>query len=520
MVPIPETTVESAVAAYVGIAAFLLLCIGISVYAMRRTRSFDEWLVGRQDIGPIVTGFALVATWLSGWAIFGNAGLTYTYGWSGAWLVGMTNIMGVSLCAVLGYRMRRYTALGARTVPEVLRLRFDSPMLQSLAAFAMMVLLIVYSVGQFKAMATVWTATTGSPWFGSLIAVAALIFIYMAVGGYAGTQYALFVQGVVLTIVGWGIGIAALLWAGPENIVATMSSEKFVAPGGKVTPFSLGSYVLPISPKYPAYDWIGISAVLFMFLFMATGFPHNISRFLGMRRITRRDFWILMLCILVGSTTPLWVGVEGLAARTFWGAALMSKEYAPMYGDLASIKIAMAMGPWVAGALAAGVFAASVSTLSGMVMVMASNVTRDMIYVHKPDISQEKLLWLTRILLLPFIFVPLYWNLVGAPPVLSEFMAGAAVGQAGIFFFVVGASMYWKRATKWGAMAAIVYGLAMTLLHPKALGAMVGLNHWGIWAMSLIFGCAALYFGVSLITKPLPEEKVEKLFKPELAVAG
>ncbi|MET1123709.1 MAG: hypothetical protein ABWW66_00400 [Archaeoglobaceae archaeon] len=509
---VPQASPESAIATYVGVSAFLLLCVGVSFYMMRKSRNFDEWLVGKGDIGPVVTGFALVATWLSGWAIFGNAGLTYTYGWSGAWLVGITNVAGIALCTVLGYRIRRYTALGARTIPEVLRVRFDSKFLQSLAAVAVIVLLVVYSVGQFKAMATVWTATTGSPWLGSLLAVAVLIFVYISIGGYAGTQYALFVQGVVLTVIGWSLGVAALLVVGPDRIVESIAAQNFVAPGGKVTPLTLGEYILPISPAYPANDWIGVSAVLFMFLFMATGFPHNISRFLGIRKITRREFWIMTLCVLVGSTTPLWVGVQGLAARTLWGAELMSEAYAPMYGDLAAIKLAMAMGPAVAGALAAGVFAAAVSTLSGMVMVMASSVTRDLIHIYRPNISQRSMLWLTRLLLVPFIFVPLYWNLTGAPPVLAEFMAGAAVGQAGIFFFVVAVSMYWKRATKHGAAATIVYGMLMTLLHPKALGKLVGLNHWGIWAIALIFGCAAVYFTVSLATKPVQEEKLKELF--------
>ncbi len=513
--PVPRPTPESFTAAVVGIAIFLIISTGIGFYMMRKARTYEEWLVGHRDIGPVVTGFALVATWLSGWAIFGNAGLSYTFGWSGGWLIGMMNIMGIAICAVLGYRMRRYAELGARTVPEVLRVRFDSRVAQSLAAIAMIILLIVYAVGQFKAMATVWMATTGSPWLWSVLAAAILVFVYMAVGGYAGTQYALFFQGVVLTIVSWSIGIAALAWAGPANIVSRMATDTFVAPGGRVTPIPLGHYTLPISPKYPGHDWIGASAVIFMFLFMATGFPHNISRFIGVRKVERREFWILMLCVIIGSTSPLWVGVQGFAARAFWGGALMSSEFAPMFGDAAAIEIALAMGPGVAGLLAAGVFAAAVSTLAGMVMIMAANVTRDLIYIYKPDISPRTMLWATRILLIPFIFLPFYWTVTAPPPVLAEFMAGAAVGQAGIFFTIVAISMYWKRATKWGAIAATIYGIILVLLHPKALGSMVGLGHWGIWAMLTIFGCMLVYFVFSLATKPLPPEKLERLFAPK-----
>ncbi|MGC8940196.1 MAG: hypothetical protein ACP5KU_06850 [Candidatus Bathyarchaeia archaeon] len=52
----------------------------------------------------------------------------------------------------------------------------------------------------------------------------------------------------------------------------------------------------------------------------------------------------------------------------------------------------------------------------------------------------------------------------------------------------------------------------MTALHPNAYGKTVGLNHWGYWAFLLMLGSSLLYFLVSLATKPLAEEKLEKMF--------
>lgn len=200
--PIPEATPELTVGVVMAIALFLAVSILLGFFMRKKAKGFEEWLVGHGDIGPLVTGFALVSSYLSGWAIFGNAGLGYTYGWSGSWLIGTTCVMGMALCLVFGYRMRRYVALGARTVPEMLRVRFESRLVQALAGLAMIVLLIVYSVGQYKAMATVWTITTGTPFYGSLLATAVLILVYLAVGGYSGTQWVSGFQGVLLTVVG------------------------------------------------------------------------------------------------------------------------------------------------------------------------------------------------------------------------------------------------------------------------------------------------------------------------------
>jgi Na+/proline symporter len=93
-------------------------------------------------------------------------------------------------------------------------------------------------------------------------------------------------------------------------------------------------------------------------------------------------------------------------------------------------------------------------------------------------------------------------------------MSSSAVAQAGIFFFVVGVSMYWRRATKEGAAATMLYGLTMFLFHPKILGRSIGLYHWGIWALLLMFGSGLTYVLVSLVTSPVAEKRLEQLFHP------
>ncbi|MDI9643811.1 MAG: sodium:solute symporter [Candidatus Verstraetearchaeota archaeon] len=512
-VPIPSPTVESALAVPLAVGAMLVVSAAIGVFFFRKNRSFDDWAVGHGDVGPLVTGLALTATWLSGWAIFGNAGLGYTYGWSGTWLIGGMNLMGLSLCVVLGYRMRRYAALGARTVPEVARVRFDSRLVQGLAGIAMVILLIVYSVGQYKAMASVWKLTTGTDWLVSLLITAVLCAAYIMVGGYAGTQLSLALQGAIFMAIGWIFGLASIFWAGgPDKIAEAIASSNFVKPGGDATSVPIGGYTSPIAPSFPGYDWIGVTAAMFMFLFMATGFPHNIARFLGTRKVTKKEYGAIMLVVALNCVTPLMVGAMGYAARAVWGPELMKSG--PIYGDAAASLVSMAIGGTAGAAVfSMAVFSAAVSSLAGMVMIMATNVSRDLVQNVAPKMSKRATLALSRLLVIPFVLIPLWWTYTSPPPVLSEFMSGSAVAQGGIFFFVIAVSMYWRRATKWGAVATIVYGMAFALLHPNVYGKLYPpFNHWGIWALALMFGCAAVYVLVSLVTKPLPEEKLAKLF--------
>ncbi|MEM2463678.1 MAG: hypothetical protein QXY07_03235, partial [Candidatus Bathyarchaeia archaeon] len=175
MEPPPQTTLALIAGVVTAITSLLAISISLGFLMRRKAKTFEEWLVGHRDIGPVVTSFALISSYLSGWAMYGNAGLGYTFGWAGSWLIGTVCMMGIALCLVIGYRMRRYVQLGARTVPEMLKVRFESKMLQALAGLAMTILLIVYSVGQYKAMATVWTITTATPFHWSLIITAALV---------------------------------------------------------------------------------------------------------------------------------------------------------------------------------------------------------------------------------------------------------------------------------------------------------------------------------------------------------
>lgn len=512
-VPIPAPTSESTMAVSIGIAAMLAASALIGLYFFRRSKTYDEWLVGHSDMGPVVTGLALTATWLSGWAIFGNAGLSYTYGWSGSWLIGTMNLMGLSLCAVMGYRMRRYTALGARTVPEVARIRFDSRLVQALAGGAMIILLIVYSVGQYKAMASVWTLTTGTGWLGSLVLTAILCAVYIMIGGYAGTQVSLALQGAIFMVIGWIFGIASIFWAGgPAKIAEAIAAAAYVGKGAAATSISIGGYTTALGPSYAGYDWLGVIAAMFMFLLMATGFPQNIARFLGTRKVTKKEYSILMLVVVLNCVTPLMVGAMGLAARAVWGADLMT--LAPIYGDAAASLVSMAMGgPVGAAVFSTAVFSAAVSTIAGMVMIMATNISRDFVHNLLPKTPPRVLLLLARVFVIPMIIIPLWWTYTSPPPVLSEFMSGSAVAQAGIFFFVIAVSMYWKRATKWGAVAAIVYGMFAALLHPNVWGsALPPFNHWGVWAFAVMGGCALVYVAASLLTKPMSSEKLAILF--------
>ena len=97
------------------------------------------------------------------------------------------------------------------------------------------------------------------------------------------------------------------------------------------------------------------------------------------------------------------------------------------------------------------------------------------------------------------------------PPLLAYLTSGAAVGLGSIFFFVVAVSFYWRGATKYGAMACILYGMAMCALGGYYVYTL-NVWGWGYWQLATFIGCGALYFLISLATPKPPRERLDQLF--------
>jgi sodium/proline symporter len=507
----PKPTPEYLLIGALALAGFLIICIFLGFAAKKRSSSFELFLVGGRDIGPIITGLALCATWMSGWACLGLMGITYWFGWPGMWLAGVWTLLGLAPAALItGPKMRAYSAkFGAATVPDVIGIRFDSKLTQAMAAASMIILLMVYSVGQYTAGATAWYAITGYRWEICMLLSASVAFIYLAFGGYTGTQWTLALQGILLTIGCFALGIASLAFiGGPEALNAKLAAQ---APElvGLVNPKLSG-----VPAAQFAADWIGVLATAIMFFTMAIGFPHNVARFLGIRKFTKRDFAIMMAVIAIGGSVPWANLIVGLAARAYFGPKLAGIPGMPtgLGRDAAAPLLAMVIGGVPLSTIyLVAVFAASLSTLAAMVMVMSGNVTRDILGLYMPNLSKKTLLAITRILIPIFALIPLYWAIVRPPPLLAYLMSGAAVGLGSIFFFVVAVSFYWRGATKYGAMACILYGMAMCALGGYYVYT-INAWGWGYWQLATFIGCGALYFLVSLVTPKPPKERLDELF--------
>ena len=506
MLPLPEPSAASALWSAAGIAILLLVCGYIGFLVKSKTTTFENYLVGERNLGPVITGAAVAAGYLSGWAALGMMGVTYTVGWSGMWFAGIWTIFGIVPCVLFVARKfsdfsRRFQA---QTVADVLGIRFDSKAVQVTAGIVMIILMFIYSIGQLKAAATCWYAITGFSPFTCLLFSIIVVIIYMLIGGYTGTQWAMGIQGFLVGAACLALGLWALnLVGGPGGLSKMLSAQDA----------NLLSLIRPDLPKVGNTQlfssMVGITSTFFLFFTMATGFPHVTARFLGMRKLNKKDYIKLMLTVFLIAGIPIFLNaVTGLSARAVWGAQLL--DIPPWKADLAAPLLAMTGGLPLTSLYITGLFSAALSSLAAMILGIAGGITRDVIQIVKPDVSPNFLLLLTRILIAIVIFLPFYWTLVAPPPLLAAWMAQAAIGMGGIFIWVIAGSLYWKRATATGAMICMIYGIIAVL----AGSVLVAKNSLGMGDLMYIvlIGCGICYIGGSLLTSPPPREKVDKFF--------
>ncbi|MBF0497125.1 MAG: hypothetical protein HQK58_11220 [Deltaproteobacteria bacterium] len=249
-----------------------------------------------------------------------------------------------------------------------------------------------------------------------------------------------------------------------------------------------------------------------IFFTMAVGFPHNVSRFLGMKSMSKKEFITLCFVVWLTAGVPIMLDCSsnGLVARMIFGKNLLANK---QWGaDLAAPMLSWAVGgPGLLAAYLTGLVGAALGTLSAMVFIMSANVTRDIVKLLRPQTTDKTMLMMGYFLIALFLFLPFIWTLNKPPELLAIFMGLSAMGLGAIFFFVTVVSYYWKRATKWGAICTVIFGTIATLyggwavLHKKILG--MGTMEW-----ILVAGCGILYFGVSLCTQPPSKELITKLF--------
>jgi cation/acetate symporter len=212
---------------------------------------------------------------------------------------------------------------------------------------------------------------------------------------------------------------------------------------------------------------------------------------------------------------PNVTGEKGKYGQNLVSNKINDKSKNELYVDrdimvLANPEIA-ALPNWVVGLVAAGGLAAALSTAAGLLLVIGSAVSHDLYYrIINPKASEKTQLNIARVMIIIAIFVAGYFG-VHPPAFVTQVVAFAFGLAAASFFPVIVMGIFYKRATREGAIAGMIIGIVFTaayICHVKWLGGsfwFFGISGEGIGAVGMIFNFLAIYI-ISQITPPPPQE--------------
>ena len=131
------------------IGLYMVLCIAVGVWAMRRTNDTRDFFMAGRHLGILVAGIAMFSSTMSGFGFVGGPGLVYALGTSSFWIL-MTVPFGYAISDyTVGKRLRLLAgALDTVSLPDIIALRYNSEAVRGLSALAIILGVLGYLATQ------------------------------------------------------------------------------------------------------------------------------------------------------------------------------------------------------------------------------------------------------------------------------------------------------------------------------------------------------------------------------------
>ena len=446
------------------VLVFLLVTFAVVMRINRRVavegKSFvPEYFIGSRSLGGFVLAMTTIATYGSVSSFVGGPGQAWSVGWGWVYMSAVQVTALFLLFGILGKKLALISRkIGAITIIDVLRARYKSDAIANISAVIILLFFAAMMVAQFVGGAKLFESVTGYSYVIGLLIFGIVVISYTTVGGFRGVAVTDAICGVMM-IVGIVILAAGILIAGGgyENIMNTIMAEN----PGMMDPLSDGQ--MPIGLYVT--QWLLVGVLTFCL-------PQSVVRCMGFK-----DEKALKNAMVVGTV------IIGLMMICVTSLGVLSKgvlpgsldEYGGSVDNIIPSAIMSTLPAWLAGIAIVGPIAASISTVSSLLISSSSSIIKDM-YMHST--LSRIFTYAVGIIVLVIAIAP--------PDVIWKINMFAFGGLETAFCWVFVMGLFWKKAHTWGALASmvggvLVYCLTMAVgfkpfdLHQIVLGASVSL---------------------------------------------
>lgn len=439
------------------IVAFFIGLVLLSIWDGKKARNHTgfslDYFLGNRSLSGFVLAMTLVATYGSVSSFVSGPGIAWRYGLGWVVFAAPQIIAGFLLLGFLGKKLALVSrATGSITLIDVLRLRFASNALATICAIALLVFFTAMMTGQMIGGAIIFSSVADIDYKIGLLAFGVLTLLYTAFGGFRAVALTdtlcAFVMIAGMVVLGW------VLWdvgGGWKNLIdAAVASAQQSQSGGAhafLSPNADGA--LPFSLLFSAWILVGFGTV---------GLPQSAVRTMSYRQTSDLHRAMLVSTIVCGALM-LGMTFMGVFAR---GLSYLTPEMVSGNTDrVIPLLIVHYMSPLVAGLTLIGPLAATMSTVSSLLIAASSAVIEDLCGQVKPQwkSSEVKVKRMSHLCTAFLGLLSLFFALF--PNDLVAWINLAAFGGLELaFLFPLVFGLYWRRANACGALLSVVGGIA------------------------------------------------------------
>lgn len=480
--PIPFYTV---LVLYLGIMAF------IGWYAGRKTNNIGDFFVLSGKAGVVVSGIAYFSTQFSMGTFLGTPGTIYGVGYAGMAI----SVPGAVFCMILPALLigRKLITLGHKygflTMADYLTDRYHSKNMSGVLGVMMFFFLVPMMGAQIIGAGVIVHVFTGLPEWVGVVGMGIIVILYCMTGGMKGAMMTDVIQGSLMIATAVVTFIVSIVMGGGfSNINHTLQS------------MNEAYLTFPGANGYMPWTYYISNIVLWSFFTM--GQPHLFTKFFAMK-----DHKTMFKAILLGTagmffsaTLIEWAGVNGIAS-------IQNIEKAD---QIIPMILQRGMNPFLASIFIAGIVAAGMSTIDGILVTTTGAVTRDIYQkIINKNATDEAVMSLSKVVTVIIGIVVICFG-VFQPGSIFEINLFAFSGMA-IFVVPILFGIYWKKATAKGAVAAVIVGIISLLLftlNPSVKALAMGFH--ALFPTTIIASIVMIV--VSKFTETPPQETIDRHF--------
>jgi len=545
------------------------LTFGLYIYIAIKSKaaSTKEFYVAGGGVSPLANGMATAADWMSAASFISMAGIIAFAGYDGSvYLMGWTGGY-VLLALLLAPYLRKF---GKFTVPDFIGDRYYSQNARMVAVVCALIVSFTYVAGQMRGVGIVFSRFLEVDINTGVYIGMAIVLFYAVLGGMKGITYTQVAQYCVLIF-------AFMVPAIFISIQMTGNPIPQFGMGGEINDGS-GQFLLEklngLSKELGFSEYtkgnksvIDVFCITLALMVGTAGLPHVIVRFFTVKKMrdARKSVGLALLFIaLLYATAP----AVAVFAKTNLIETVSDQPYSSMPGwfknwedtgliefidkngdnkiqyladasknelkidndimVLANPEIAN-LPAWVIALVAAGGLAAALSTAAGLLLVISTSVSNDLVKkVINPNISEKSELWTARISASIAVIIAGYFGI--NPPGFVAAVVALAFGLAAASLFpAIVLGIFSKRINSIGAVSGMIVGILFMIFYMMKfklgwLGAIPSSDEWWFGISPEGFGAIAMILNflvsisVSLLTSPPPkqiQEMVENIRVPE-----